>query len=182
MAKDRKHSWVIIVFICVRCFLPPHDFNLTITFFVSVLVVHKYKVEVSFNPSEIRIASIMTKSLIERLELCVAICVPQNLFATVPSSFTTFCPHLIEKDDSFSRKRKPETINIDLNMKNSSGKRWVINTTNQRLFFPKALKYPYCADYLGTNCVGTRGEKCTYIHAIYLRAWQIIRRQEFKTI
>ena len=78
-------------------------------------VVHKFKIEHFIDPKKINITNIMTKPLLEQLQLCVATGTPQTIFAQAPSSLSTCCPHLMEtkvenpnpKKRTFEPKEEP---------------------------------------------------------------------------
>ena len=43
----------------------------------------------------------------------------------------------------------------------------IINTTGKRFFFPKGLKYKYCAEFLDTSTSCCHGDKCTFKHVVW---------------
>ena len=59
-------------------------------------VVHKFKIEHFIDPKKINITNIMTKPLLEQLQLRVASGTPQTISPQAPWSLSTFCPHLVE--------------------------------------------------------------------------------------
>ena len=107
-------------------------------------VIRKFKVENTIDPKEIRMATIMTKSLLDQLQLCVATGTPQTIFDQVPSSLPTFCPQLVEKDSPTAKKRplqdKDKYPRDDGNKKPAPSRGSIINVTGKKIFFPKGLK------------------------------------------
>ena len=133
-------------------------------------VIRKFKVDNTIDPKEIRIATIMTKNLLDQLNLCVATGTPQLIFAQQPSSFSTFCPQLMETECEYVKKKRSSQ---DFDTKGESNKKQlvskgsIINTTGKKIYFPKGLKNRYCADFLDNGSFCRHGDKCTFVHAIW---------------
>ena len=135
----------------------------------SAPVVRKFKVENAIDPKEIHIANIMTKALLEQLQLCVATGTPQNIFGQPPTSLSTFCPHLQKRVTEPNKKRiPPKKEGKEEPPKHQVVTRGsIVNTTGKRILFPKGLKQRYCSDFLDTESTCRLGEKCSFVHAIY---------------
>ena len=133
--------------------------------------VRKYKIDGHIEPGKLRVATIMTSSLLNNLQVCSATSSPQVLFAHAPSSLKNFCPHLVVTEPSSeSGKKRLSPTDKDRDDKWKQPKQTtgsILNTTSKRLFFPKGLKNRYCADYLDTNSTCRHGKNCTYLHAVW---------------
>ena len=92
----------------------------------------------------------MVKKLLDQLNLCVATGTPQLIFAQQPTSFSTFCAHLMDHEGESTRKRTFQELdtNEDSVKKQIMSKGSIINTTGKKIVFPKGLKNRYCADFL----------------------------------
>ena len=134
-------------------------------------MIRKFKIDNLIDAKDIRIATIMTKSLLNQLQLCVATGTPQNIFAQQPSSFKTFCPHLCEKETDSKNKNRPlpdkDPKHEVANKRTATVRGSVINTTGKKIYLPRGLKNRYCSDFLDTNSSCRHGDKCTLVHAIY---------------
>jgi hypothetical protein len=134
--------------------------------------VRRFKIEGTIDAEEIRLANIMTSTLVNNLQVCTATSSLQVLFAHPPSSFELFCPHLINKDqdkNNLTGKRPLPNDNKDNDGKKNqkTGAGAIINTTGSRLIFPKGLSNKYCADFLDVNATCRHGEKCNFVHAVF---------------
>ena len=131
--------------------------------------MRKYKVENTIDPKEIYIANIMTKALLEQLQLCVATGTPQNIFGQPPTSLSTFCPHLQKKDTEPTKKRTPpeKEGKEEPSKRQVVTRRSIVNTIGKRILFPKGLKQRYCSDFLDTDSTCRLGDKCSTVHRIY---------------
>ena len=134
-------------------------------------VIRRFKIESMIDAKEIRIATIMTKNLLDQLQLCVATGTPQNIFAQQPSSFKTFCPHLCDKDSDPRSKKRPlpdkDPKNEDTGKRTATVRGSIINTTGKKIYLPRGLKNRYCSDFLDTNSSCRHGDKCTFVHTVY---------------
>ena len=126
--------------------------------------VRKYKIEDHIDHGKLRVATIMTSSLLNNLQVCSATSSPQVLFAHAPSSLQKFCPHLVVTEPSpDTGKKRPSPNDKDREDKSKQQRQTtgsIINTTSKRLFFPKGLKNRYCADYLDTSNTCRHGTNC----------------------
>jgi hypothetical protein len=127
-------------------------------------------VENDIDPKEVRMATIMTNSLLEQLQLCSLTCSPQNLFAHPPSSLKTFCPHLVtdeKRTPQDNGKKRPHEEKVKDHSPNKKHKGCIVNTTGKRIQFPKGLTNKYCSEFLnnGTSC--RHGDNCNFSHAIF---------------
>ena len=68
--------------------------------------VRRFKIEGTIDAEEIRLANIMTSTLVNNIQVCTATSSLQVLFANAPSSFELFCHHLIEKDQDKRSQRQ----------------------------------------------------------------------------
>ena len=138
---------------------------------ISAPVIRKFKIDNLIDPKEIRIATIMTKNLLDQLQLCVATGTPQNIFAQQPSSFKTFCPHLCEKESDQKNKKRPlqdkDPKQEDPNKRPVTLRGSIVNTTGKKIYLPRGLKNRYCSDFLDTNSSCRHGDKCTFVHTVY---------------
>ena len=124
--------------------------------------VRQYKVENTIDPKGIKLATRMTASLTEQLELCSATCSPQVLFSKPPASCAVYCPHLVTVPP---KKHKLEDPKPGSPPKRHRGP--IINTTGKRLMFPKGLSQRYCSDFLDSSTSCKHGEACNFVHAVY---------------
>ena len=99
-------------------------------------MIRKFKIDNVIDAKDIKIATIMTKSLLDQLQLCVASGTPQNIFAQQPS-----CPHLCEKHtDSRNKKRllpDKEPKQKDPNKRTVTVRGSIINTTGKKIYLPR---------------------------------------------
>ena len=130
-------------------------------------IVRRFKIEGVIDPDEIRLANIMTSTLVNNLQVCIATSSLQVLFANAPSSFELFCPHLIEKENTGKRPSPQDENEGKKLQKTGTGAGAIINTTGSRLIFPKELSKKYCADFLDVNTTCRHGEKCKFVHAVF---------------
>ena len=134
-------------------------------------VIRKFKCSEELDPKELKMATLMTGSLIDQLRLCSATCSPQNLFAQPPASLRTFCPHLTlkEPEEESDRKRKiPQQETKDGTKKPAvTNKGSIENKTGKRLYFPKGLSQKYCSDFLDSGSSCRHGFECNFVHAVY---------------
>ena len=125
----------------------------------------------------------MTSTLINNLEVCSATSSLQVLFASPPSSYEVFCPHLVttiitnnggnnnknngrnDDDNNGGKRQGQHEEGKNKQQKTSHGS--IISTTGKRLFFPKGLSQKYCSDFLDTNANCRHGDNCNFIHAVY---------------
>ena len=137
----------------------------------SAPVIRKFKVENTIDPKEIRMATIMTRSLLDQLQLCVATGTPQIIFGQAPSSLPTFCPQLVEKESPPTKKRhlqdKDKFPKDEGNKKPAPTRGSIVNDTGKKIYFPKGLKNKYCSEFLDTNATCRHGENCNFIHAVW---------------
>ena len=139
-------------------------------------VVRRFKIENFIDPHEIRLATIMTSTLINNLQVCSATSSLQVLFANPPSSFEVFCPHLVKTNTTTNNNNNPGTSNNNGSKrpgpsddgKNKHQKLGSIeNNTGKRLFFPKGLSQKYCSDFLDTSTSCRHGDNCHFVHTFY---------------
>ena len=142
-------------------------------------ICRKFQIENVIERREIRLAGIMHTNLMEQLQLCAVTSSLQNVFARPPTSFKIFCPALFAANKSASlaanksqtcpligQKRPLSTPNPnDPNKKRIFGS--IINTTGQRIIFPKGLEKKYCSDFLDTSRFCSHGDSCTFVHAAF---------------
>jgi hypothetical protein len=130
--------------------------------------IRKIKIDQTIDPKEIKVATMMKTNLLDQLQLCSATGAPQNLFAEAPSSFSILCPHLVESTASPATNPKKRPIvdpKTDPQPKKHRGP--ILNTTGNRMFFPKGLSKRYCADFLDSNSSCHHGDKCNFDHSVY---------------
>ena len=146
-------------------------------------VVRRFKIENFIDSHEIRLATIMTSTLINNLEVCSATSSLQVLFANPPSSFKTFCPHLTaakttnnggpnnnnngRNNDGYNGGKRQGQHEDTKNKQQKTSYGSIINTTGKRLYFPKGLSQKYCSDFLDVNANCRHGDNCNFIHAVY---------------
>ena len=133
-------------------------------------VIRKFKIDNTIDPREVRIATMMTKKLLDQLHLCVATGTPQLIFAQQPSSFSTFCPHLIKSEFDYPKKKRSfqdTDAKEGSNKKPLASKGSIINTTGKKIHFPRGLKHKYCAEFLDTGSSCHHGDNCNFIHAVW---------------
>ena len=113
----------------------------------------------------------MHNNLMEQLQLCAATSSLQNLFARPATLFKLFCPTLAAKNprsdnnNETSKRPFPSSNVNDPNKKRCMGT--IVNTTGQRIIFPRGLEKRYCSDFLDTSRYCAHGENCTFVHALY---------------
>ena len=143
-------------------------------------MVRRFKIENFIDPHEIRLATIMTSTLINNLQVCSATSSLQVLFANPPSSCEVFCPHLVKTNNNNNNNNNNNPGN-----NNNNGGKWpgpndegknkqqktglgsIENTTGKRLFFPKGLSQKYSSDFLDTSTSCRHGDNCNFVHTFY---------------
>ena len=137
-------------------------------------IVRRFKIEGVIDADEIRLANIMTSTLVNNLQVCTATSSLQVLFTNAPSSFELFCPHLVEKENnsqykngSNGKRPSPQDKDNDGKKLQKTGAGAIINTTGSRLISPKGLSNKYCADFLDINATCRHGDKCNFVHAVF---------------
>ena len=55
----------------------------------------------------------------------------------------------------------------------------IINTTGQRIIFPRGLEKKYCADFLDTSRYCSHGDNCTFVHAPFPQGFSDNDKQIF---
>ena len=129
MVKNRK-TYVFLFKISASWFL----FYLYLS--SSAHTIRKFKVENDIDPKEVRMATIMTNSLLEQLQLCSLTCSPQNLFAHPPSSLKTFYSHLVtdeKRTPQDNGKKRPHEERDKDHSPNKKHKGCIVNTTGKRI-------------------------------------------------
>ena len=115
-------------------------------------VIRKVKVENTIDPKEIHIAIIMTKSLLDQLQLCVVTGTPHTIFGQAPSSLPTFCPQLVEKDNPSGKKKphqdKDKFPKDEGNKKPAPARGCIINVTGGKSSSPKDSRTSIVPNFL----------------------------------
>ena len=124
--------------------------------------VRKLKIENTISPKEVKVGTIMAKSLMDQLLLCTTTSSRQVIFAQPTPSYYFFFPHITTNE----RKRPLPTRDNNLEptaiKKKMSGS--IINKTGKRLTFPSGMEKRYCADLLDASTRCSHGDNCSFPH------------------
>ena len=130
--------------------------------------IRKTKIDQTIDPKEIKVATMMKTNLLDQLQLCSATGSPQNLFAEAPSSFPILCPHLVETTASpATNPKKRPIVEPKTDPQPKKHREPILNTTGNRVVFPKGLSKRYCAVFLDSNSSCRHGDKCNFDHSVY---------------
>ena len=135
-------------------------------------VVRKFKITNIIDEKEAKIGQIMYKSLLDQLQLCSTTSSLWNLFTNPASSYYLFFSKNIyninNKRPFVDDRRNPSADKPQdgvCKLKKRVGS--IINTTGERILFPKGLEKRYCADFLDVGKSCKHGETCCFAHALF---------------
>ena len=128
--------------------------------------IRKFKVDGTITHlKDYEMASSLVSELLNQLRLCTVTGSLHTLFAQPPTTFPTFCPHLVKNETQKRKFQQDEDKRQHSNKKEKKGS--IINNTGKRLFFPRGMEEKYCADFLDANLTCLHGDNCKFLHAVY---------------